>query len=148
MLNVVGAYEYDGASDEFCKKHHVRPKVMTEIRKLRAQLTHLMQIYCPGVQLVMDPKMPPPDEQQCRILRQIVAAGFSDQLAVRQDSVARHSTARGVEYRLQNGLEAYIHPSSVLFSQRPPDMIVYSELQQTHKNWMHCLTVVDRDWIK
>ena len=39
-LHAVGACEYAGGGEKFCKEHHIRYKAMVEVRKLRRQLTN------------------------------------------------------------------------------------------------------------
>ena len=79
-----------------------------------------------------------------KVLRQLIAAGFIDQVAVRKDKVSKdaatgqqYTTARGVPYRAV-GIEedVYIHPTSVLASQPPPDYIVFLETVRTTKVWI------------
>lgn len=41
LLRVVGAAEYSGCSEEFCRKSGVRHKALVEVRKLRRQLTDI-----------------------------------------------------------------------------------------------------------
>lgn len=40
LLKAVGACEYSGCSEEFCRRSRLRFKAMVEIRKLRQQLTN------------------------------------------------------------------------------------------------------------
>lgn len=40
LLRAVGACEYAGCTEEFCRKNGLRNKAMIEIRKLRQQLTN------------------------------------------------------------------------------------------------------------
>lgn len=40
LLKAVGACEYSGCSEEFCRRNRLRLKAMVEIRKLRQQLTN------------------------------------------------------------------------------------------------------------
>lgn len=40
LLRAVGACEYSGCSEEFCRRNRLRLKAMVEIRKLRQQLTN------------------------------------------------------------------------------------------------------------
>lgn len=39
-------------------------KAMEEIRKLRGQITNIIQMNCPGVDVCLDPKMKPPSTIQ------------------------------------------------------------------------------------
>ena len=46
LLRAVGACEYSGCSEEFCRKNGLRRKAMVEIRKLRQQLTNSGRLFC------------------------------------------------------------------------------------------------------
>ena len=78
------------------------------------------------------------------MLRQLLAAGFIDQVAVRKDKVSKdagggqqYTTSRGVPYRAV-GIEedVYVHPTSVLAGKPPPDFIVFCEVVRTTKVWV------------
>ena len=79
-----------------------------------------------------------------KVLRQLIAAGFIDQVAVRKDKVSRdgssgqqYTTSRGVPYTAMGiDEDVYIHPSSVLLSSPPPDFIIYLEVVRTTKVWL------------
>lgn len=105
----VGACEFAGGSQKFCENNGLRYKAMVEIRRLRGQLTNAgkdvymrcrlklchraetggfwflvsVNAVCPEVGTFVNPKMPPPTEQQVMCLRQIVLAGMGDHLARR-----------------------------------------------------------------
>ncbi|KAK0559430.1 putative ATP-dependent RNA helicase DHR1 [Tilletia horrida] len=162
LLSVVGAYEHDGGSVEFCDDNFLRFKAMDEIHKLRAQLSSIVIQALPGldakaVAALRNNKVIPPSELQLKVLRQLLCAAFIDQVAVRADLVesaaglpvgdsnghwaasrgghggpkgAKMRSTRGVPYRalgLGEHEAAYIHPSSILFHQRPPEWLVFSE---------------------
>lgn len=155
LLNVVGAYEFAGASASFCEDNFLRPKAMEEIRKLRRQLTNLVSSNFPDVDVCLDPKMKPPNAVQLKVLRQVLTAGFIDSVAIRQDVLetgggkgVRYKNSRNVVYKLLwSDEEAFIHPSSILYSQEPPAMLVYSELYKGGKNWLKGVTSVESKWI-
>ncbi|CAG8498974.1 28335_t:CDS:2, partial [Racocetra persica] len=141
FLNVVGAYEYSGSSEMFCEDNFVRAKAMQEIHKLRGQITNIVQTNCHGVDVCVDPKMKPPSAIQLEALRQIIAAGFIDQVAIRKDvvdgTVKTYSSTRGIAYStMWTDEDVFVHPSSVLYHEKPPDFVVYQELQRTNKVWM------------
>lgn len=125
---------------------------MAEIHKLRAQLASIVQANSPGVKGLSSPKLDPPSEVQLKAIRQLLAAAFVDQVAVRADLVsssaeadaaggrahpaarrgAKFSSTRGVPYRAMGVAEnAYVHPASALFHQRPPEWIVFAEVQRS-----------------
>ncbi|CAB4420840.1 unnamed protein product [Rhizophagus irregularis] len=152
LLNVVGAYEYEGGTDKFCECNFVRPKAMEEIRKLRGQITNIIQMNCPGVDVCLDPKMKPPSTIQLKAIRQVITAGFIDQIAIRKGLIDKSSkifsSTRNVEYCTMWGNDnVFIHPTSVLYHNKPPDFVVYQELHKTSKVWMKGVTIVESSWL-
>jgi ATP-dependent RNA helicase DHX37/DHR1 len=78
-----------------------------------------------------------------KVLRQILCAGFIDQVAVRADLVSknkpgqRYENTRGVAYKAVGvSDETFIHPSSGMFGGSPPDWIVFSEVVRTSRVWL------------
>ncbi|KAH9841541.1 P-loop containing nucleoside triphosphate hydrolase protein [Rhodofomes roseus] len=155
MLSVVGAYEYAGGGHSFCSEHFVRPKAMEEIHKLRAQISSIVQTNFPELETGFVANLKPPSALQLKVLRQLLTAGFIDQVAVRKDLMDKGSasgdkftTSKGVPYRAMGiADDVYIHPSSVLYSNSPPDYVVFLEVVQTSRIWMKGLTVVNGAWL-
>ncbi|KAJ2613647.1 putative ATP-dependent RNA helicase DHR1 [Coemansia sp. RSA 1365] len=162
-LTVIGAVEYAGGSDAACSEHFVRPKAINEIRKLRQQLTALMQTYCPNAGAKMVQRMAPPSKTQQMVIRQIVLAGFVDQVAVRGDIAGYHASDDEAETR-RRGLHAvpymtmwnsepvFIHPESVVYatvqsSGSMPQAVVFAELQHSTRMWAKVATVVSSRWL-
>lgn len=54
---------------------------MSEIRKLRVQLTNEIRLNVPDANITVDPEMAPPDDLQSKLLRQILLSGMGDQVA-------------------------------------------------------------------
>ncbi|CAG8736525.1 13273_t:CDS:2, partial [Acaulospora colombiana] len=120
LLSVIGAYEFAGGTTEFCRKHFVRDKAMEEIHKLRAQISSIVSSVLSNQDAGFNPRQAPPSPLQLKVLRQLITAGFIDQIAARKDVVekgfstgTKMASARGVEYRAV-GIEedVFIHPSS------------------------------------
>lgn len=139
---------------------------MQEIHKLRAQISRIVQSTYPGIDAGFVPKLQPPsDTQVClvslpsnqpprthspspsqlKVLRQLLTSAFIDQVAIRKDiadkqstiSYAKTASTRGVPYRAFGiDEDLFIHPSSGLFHQTPPEFIVFTELHRTHKVWL------------
>lgn len=92
LLSVVGAYEYARGSVSFCDKNFVRPKAMEEIHKLRAQLCSLIASTFPDLAAALaNPKLAPPNETQLKVIRQLIASAYIDQVAVRADLISNES---------------------------------------------------------
>ncbi|KAJ2788145.1 putative ATP-dependent RNA helicase DHR1 [Coemansia interrupta] len=161
-LTAVGAYEYDGATQAAADAHFLRPKAMREIAQLRAQLMHLVHVHCPDTPAAAaEGPLRPPSAQQQTLIRQIVLAGFVDQVAVRADLAG----ASGDVAEQRPGLQAtayvtmwgsepvFIHPESVVYrgagraAQQMPHAVVYGELQRTSRLWARVVTAVDPAWL-
>ncbi|SPO30585.1 related to ECM16 - putative DEAH-box RNA helicase [Ustilago trichophora] len=92
LLSVVGAYEYSGGSVTFCDKNFLRAKAMEEIHKLRAQLCSLISSTFPDLSSSLsNPKLAPPNETQLKVIRQLIASAYIDQVAVRADLISNES---------------------------------------------------------
>ncbi|RKP13101.1 P-loop containing nucleoside triphosphate hydrolase protein, partial [Piptocephalis cylindrospora] len=170
VLNVIGAFECGGADETFCQENFVRYKAMLEIRKLRAQLSHIVQTHLPASAkaAIMDPGMAPPSTKQAELLRQVLLVGYIDQVAIRKSEVDTTKTttsgrSKGFPYLTMwtgpgsmmegsggdtEGL-VYIHPASLLHQQREsPAMVIYGELLRGEKRvWMETVTALDPSWI-
>ncbi|CAZ83426.1 unnamed protein product [Tuber melanosporum] len=156
LLSVVCAYEYEKDSTNFCERNFLRLKAMQETHKLRQQISKIIVANCPGVLSSFNPKLPPPSTAQVKALKQIIASGFIDQVAIRADllpnspyKLSQNSVKRVTEVPYMTlfassafqrpsdeGLSldpaVYIHPSSVLASQSLyPEYLVYSELKKS-----------------
>lgn len=84
LLKAVGAAEYansEGKLDKFCTENGLRQKAISEIRKLRIQLTNEIKKNVPDANVIVDPKLKPPEDLQAKLLRQILLAGMGDQVA-------------------------------------------------------------------
>ncbi|EIW80970.1 P-loop containing nucleoside triphosphate hydrolase protein [Coniophora puteana RWD-64-598 SS2] len=155
ILSVVGAYEYAGGGHRFCQEHFVRPKAMEEIHKLRAQLSNIVQINFPGTDAKLNANLRPPTDQQLKVIRQLIAAAFIDQVAIRKDLVKKEtatgvqsSTTKGIPYRaLGIDEDVFIHPASLFADRSPPDYVVFHDIVRTSRPWLKTLTVVNVAWL-
>lgn len=133
---------------------------MEEIHKLRAQISSIVHTNFPKTDPCFIPRLPPPNDHQVsliipltaqnptvfqiKVLRQLLTAGFIDQVAVRKDLVDRNdssgtqfSTSKNVPYRAISIQEdVYIHPSSILANSSPPDYLVYHEIVRTSRAYL------------
>lgn len=117
---------------------------MEEIHKLRSQISNIVQINFPSIDAGFTPQLPPPSEKQLKVIRQLVAAAFIDQVAIRKDVVeniegsgTQFATTTGVAYRaIGVDDDVFIHPSSVLAKSTPPAFVVFHEIQRTSKVYL------------
>jgi len=152
VLNVIGAYHYAGATDEFCSENYLDPKIMREIQQLRSQLTYIVNQQFPNVNLDFNEPLLPPNNTQALLLRQIIAAGFVDQVCRLDVDYNERGFSNVIGRKLHRYVmcmtneEAYIHPSSVLFKESP-EYVVYHEIWATSKNYMKGVTVIHPKWL-
>ncbi len=116
---------------------------MEEIHKLRAQIHNIVRTNFPTIKTEFVPGLRPPNDLQLKVLRQLLTAGFIDQVAVRKDRVEKESggtkytSTKGVPYRALGVPEdVFIHPSSVLAGQSPPEYVVFHEVVRTTRVWI------------
>lgn len=169
LLRVVGEFAHD-PTESWCESHFVSFKVLKEIQQLRRQLTDLIRINIPGKgALKYQDRIDAPSEAQLNLLKQICAAGFFDQVAIRADESPNppelfRTPRRAIDVRYiplfplepqqrssDDDQFVYIHPSSPLAHlsvQECPKFIIYSYLQRGSniqagkkpKTRMHALT--------
>lgn len=149
LLQVVGEFAHE-PTEEWCESHFVRFKVLKEIQQLRRQITELLRANVLAfANLKYQDKLDPPSPKQVAALKQMVASGFIDHVAIRADLApvppeAHRKPKRPIDVPyiplipLQGSDIAsqcvYIHPSSPLAHlsiQECPEYIVYSYLQRS-----------------
>lgn len=159
LLRAVGASEYAnsvGKLDDFCREHGLRPKAITEVRKLRIQLTNEINLSMPDAGLCVDPKMTPPTDTQAKLLRQILLSGMCDQVArlIPDEEIADKSDKRKFKYAYKrHDMEdpVFMHSSSVLRSSRP-EWVVYQEIYELQNGdatrmFMRGVTAIEPEWL-
>ena len=142
-----------GGEEDFCNRMGLRAKALQEAYALWRQLLGVVSRNRPGL---LDPgtlAVPVPDKKQTKALKQIVAAGFIDQIAIRADlapnppDVPRtpkraidvpyltlFPSSEGIATTLEEKA-VFIHPSSILAQGQDvatlPQYLVYSHLQRS-----------------
>lgn len=169
LLQVVGEFAHE-PTEVWCRDHYVRFKTLKEILQLRRQITDLLRTNISAFSaLKYQEKLDPPSAKQVKALKQMVAAGFIDHIAIRADispnpPASRRKPTRAIDVpyltlfashvkRDDEQQAVYIHPSSPLAHLSPqecPEYIVYSYLQRaapaaatpekTPRTRMHALT--------
>ncbi|TGO19274.1 hypothetical protein BTUL_0005g01230 [Botrytis tulipae] len=157
LLQAVGEFAHE-PTESWCASHYVRYKTLKEISQLRRQITDLLRTNIPAfAALRYEEKLAPPTAKQVKALKQMVAAGFIDHVAIRADlsptqpeAYRKPKRAIDVPYltlfpshlRVPNkhndddqeqDKAVYIHPASPLSHLSPnecPEYIIYSYLQK------------------
>lgn len=152
LLQVVGEFAHE-PTEAWCEAHFVRYKVLREIQQLRQQITELLRTNIPAfASLAYRDKLEAPSPKQVAALKQMAAAGFIDQIALRADKAPtpletghrKPRRAIDVPYLPLMPLDVpsdadpseravYIHPGSPLAHLSPaecPEYVVYAHLQR------------------
>lgn len=154
LLSCICALDYVPREqrDKFLRNHFLRAKVMEEIIKLRKQLLYITKSNTTEESIAVnirdeDLKTEMPNEIQLKLLKQMICAGFVDQIAIRADEIfpddapiTNRTLISNIPYvpvlaqKTQEISECftYIHPSSILnnIGDIPPKFIVYHSLHK------------------
>ncbi|KAJ2990921.1 hypothetical protein NUW58_g2726 [Xylaria curta] len=156
LLQAVGEFAHS-PSESWCTSRFLRFKALQETQKLRKQITTLLQKDIPAfANLTFQERLDRPSAKQVTALKQMVAAGFVDQVAIRGDlapvppemhrkprraidvpylplqPLQTSGTATSDEEAVNRAV--FIHPSSNLAHYSPqelPEYVVYSGLQRS-----------------
>ena len=148
-----------GSLADFCKDFWLREKAMAEVQLLRRQLHSIVQSSGVGNAHFEEIVLLPP-AKEIQLLKQLVAAGFIDQVAIRSDKLPTSSNGSGLGRKPRRAIEVayrtllpsgedvgasassqeremarsvFVHPSSVLARLSPremPTLLVYSHLSR------------------
>lgn len=159
LLRAVGAAEFansEGRLASFCEENGIRLKAITEIRKLRVQLTNEVNMNLKDLNLTVDPKLPPPSDTQSKLLRQLMLVGMADQIArkipesdikLKSDKIKNKHA-----YNLPDMEQpVFVHSSSVL-RKTNPEWICYQEAYEatygdSSKMFLRGITAIEPEWI-
>jgi len=130
MLNIFREYRKVKGNPDWCRQNFIDIKTMKTVRLIRHQLRELCQRA--GIPLSSS------RQEQFKGLRKALCAGLFFNSAERQ--------ADGTYVTLMQKMTVHIHPSSVLFHQKP-SFVVFNELVETSKRYMRGLCVVDPAWL-
>ncbi|KAI5951755.1 ECM16 [Candida jiufengensis] len=132
----------------FISTHYLRQKVVDEIQKLRKQISYIVErclISTVGGSFDQVDKLAVPSKKQVSALKQMVASGFIDQVAIRADLVAsdvkiqNKSSIVKIPYcpvmPIDHGQFVYIHANSIMTKTGniPGPYIVYQSLSTRSK---------------
>lgn len=151
-LSAICAYAYAPDGESFCEQMFLRAKAFKEASQLRHQLSDIVRSNNPGLLGAYSAKLPEPTPKQLKALKQIVTAGFIDNVAIRADlapvppenpraprraiDVPYLTLFRSRDRHADDIAEraVFVHPTSILAKLTPKEMppyIVYSHLQQS-----------------
>ncbi|KAI8611672.1 P-loop containing nucleoside triphosphate hydrolase protein, partial [Chytriomyces sp. MP71] len=151
ILRAIGAYSAAASKSaasaaNFVESHFLRPKAVEEINRLRSQLSNLVKASVTRdkaglkhlvTSSAIPPPLPPPSVQDTTLLRQMLLAGFPDQIARYDLAATKQALSTGAKnvkpiYSTMWGGKTdvfTIHASSCLARLRPaPEWIIYEEV--------------------
>ncbi|KAJ7400248.1 putative ATP-dependent RNA helicase DHX35 [Pitangus sulphuratus] len=130
MLNVYEAFVKHSKSSQWCQDHFLNYKGLVRASVVREQLKKLL------VRFKVPKKSSEGDPDP--VLRCIVSGFFAN-------AAKFHST--GAYRTIRDDHELHIHPTSVLYAEKPPRWVVYNEVIQTAKYYMRDVTAVESAWL-
>lgn len=163
LLSAVCAYDHvpKELQDEFVSNNFLRPRLMKEISQLRRQITHIVKVNTTLASIATslensEMKLGVPTTKQTQMIKQIIASGFIDQIAIRADMVTdiqkpKNVSINNVPYQTLLALKnedsdgfVYIHPGSILASSgQTPDLLVYQILNKREQTKVRMKGLVD-----
>ena len=157
LLSAVSALDYIPKEQHysFMHKNFLREKTMEEILKLRKQVMFIIKSVTSKESVAVqvkdeDLKSSVPTETQIKLLKQMITAGFIDQVAIRADQLfpedvtINKSNISSIPYvpvlaektSEVEDLFVYIHPKSILnqCGEQPPKYLVFHSLHINSNN--------------
>ncbi|KAH3685556.1 hypothetical protein WICPIJ_003482, partial [Wickerhamomyces pijperi] len=152
VLSAVCAFDHipSPSKSQFCSSNFLREKQMQEIVKLRKQITYLVKSITTRENIAIsvsdsDLQLPLPSKTQIKLIKQMLTAGFLDQIAIRVDLLATD------DFKITNAMNiqnipyspvvplstqsekipyVYIHPTSMIMNagEIPPEYLVYQSI--------------------
>uniref|UniRef100_A0A8C3SIU4 Probable ATP-dependent RNA helicase DHX35 n=1 Tax=Chelydra serpentina TaxID=8475 RepID=A0A8C3SIU4_CHESE len=130
MLNVYEAFIKHSKSSQWCQEHFLNYKGLVRATTVREQLKKLL------VKFKVPKKSSEGDPDP--VLRCIVSGFFAN-------AAKCHST--GAYRTIRDDQELHIHPTSVLYAEKPPRWVVYNEVIQTSRYYMRDVTAIESTWL-
>ena len=174
LLTAVAAHaeaQTNSNATAFCKDFWLREKGMVEVQMLRRQLHSIATStkHAGHVASSFQEKLPLPTETETKMLNQVVAAGFVDQVAIRADVLPQNTTGIGFGRKPRRAVEVayrtlfplteetldrnmgpeeqelhrsvFVHPSSALAKLSPKEMPAYIVYSHLSRAALSAITV-------
>ncbi|XP_065204095.1 ATP-dependent RNA helicase DHX8-like [Planococcus citri] len=129
LLAVFNSWKNNKFSNAWCYENFVQIRTLKRAQDVRKQLLGIMDRHKLDVV---------PAEKNTVLIQKAICSGFFRN-AAKKDPQEGYRT-------LVDSQVVYIHPSSALFN-RQPEWVVYHELIQTTKEYMHEVTAIDPKWL-
>lgn len=130
LLNVYKQWLKNHESSNWCSKRFINYRLLVKVRDVVDQLKHIMKTHKYRVSSCDDEN----------VIRKCICKSYFHQAAMLKNLK---------EYQnLRTGMPCHLHPTSALFNAGSlPKYIIYHELVMTTKEYMHCATAVQAEWL-
>lgn len=139
LLTVYKLCHESGNSHEWCKDHFVHWRSMKMAKSILEQVKAILD----GQKISFDCSLTANDTGLGELVRQSLCYGLYPHVARKASS--------GHSFRTMDGhsTTVYLHPSSALFGKdNQLDWVLYHELLDTGKTYMHCICPIRYCWVK
>lgn len=135
LLNIWQEWSSTGFSNIWCEDNFLQYRTLKRAKEIRAQLAKLCQ------KIGIATEATPDDATKVTKIQKALMSGFFP-------NIARLSKLGTSYVLIKRNQPVYIHPSSALFSKKPPPkMILYHELVLTSKEYMRNCMTIDEKWL-
>lgn len=130
LLNVYKQWQRNHESPNWCSLRFINYKLMVKVRDVVDQLKHIMKTH--------KYKISSSDDES--VIKRCICKSYFHQAAMLRNLK---------EYQnLRTGMPCHLHPTSALYNMGSlPKYIIYHELVMTTKEYMHCATAVEAEWL-
>lgn len=130
LLNVYKQWQSHKESSNWCQLRFVNYKLMVKIRDVVEQLEHIMRTH----------RYKMSSSSNENVIKRCICKSYFHQAAMLRNLK---------EYQnLRTAMPCHLHPTSALYNMGSlPKYIIYHELVVTTKEYMHCATAVEGDWL-
>ncbi|CAB3982885.1 probable ATP-dependent RNA helicase DHX35 [Paramuricea clavata] len=130
LLNVYQSFLKFKKSSKWCHENFLNYKGLSHAVKIREQLKNLVKSFGVAIESADDDPTP--------IRRCIVKGFFANAARLHPDGTYRS---------IRENHALYVHPTSVLYTEKPPEWVVYHEILQTSKEYIRDVTVIESSWL-
>lgn len=130
LLGIYKSWELNGYSRSWCQENFVQERSMRRVQEVRKQLMSIMKNYKHPILSC--------GNDYTRI-RKTLCAGYFKHAVKRDRSDDGYKT-------IVEQTSVYLHPSSAMFGKNP-EYLIYHTLLLTTKEYMHCVTVIEPQWL-
>ena len=130
VVNVYNAFIKRDQSTRWCAENYLNAKGLRRAVNIRDQLKQMMKKYKVPLVSCTD---------NVQALQRCITAGFFAN-AARMHHDGTYRTVR-------DGHQLAIHPTSVLYTEKPPKWVVFNDVIQGTKDYMRDVTVINPQWL-